>query len=139
MPKCIGRMTQNNINPVNNNAIKTKTNTQMSTMCQICCDRSIRRILKLRNPGKKEGIFFGHIVPLHVHSHIYGQIIGGARTPPVALLGGPVAPPAPGSYSTVTVLLSLLKCSTCTMKIAYHMHKLHLLLAFDGSMITARQ
>ena len=35
------------------------------------------------------------MVPLRVHGHIYGQIIGGGQDPPVALLGGPVAPPVP--------------------------------------------
>ena len=78
------QVSQNNINPVNNNAINKDKHTNVNNVSNLL--RSIRRILKLQNPEKKNS-FFLHVVPLRVHSHIYGQIIGGAR-PPVALLGG---------------------------------------------------
>ena len=44
------------------------------------------------------------MVPLRVHGNIYGQIIGGAG-PPVALLGGPVALPAPLVPTPLVLLL----------------------------------
>ena len=76
-------MTQNNINPVNNNAINKDKYTHKLN-CHIC---------------QKMLVFF-HFFKQILHGHMYGQIIGGAR-PPVALLGGPVPPPGPlGSYST---------------------------------------
>ena len=97
-PKCIGRMTQNNINPVNNNAINKDKYTNVNNVSNLL--RSIRRILKLRNPEKNENIFL-HMVPLRIHGHIYGQIIGGGARLPCCIIGGASAPPGPpSSYST---------------------------------------
>ena len=53
--KCIGRMTQNNINPVNNNAINKDKYTNVNNVSNLL--RSIHRILKLRNPEKNR-VFF---------------------------------------------------------------------------------
>ena len=43
--------------------------------------------------------FFLHMVPLRIHTVTYMARLLGGPGPPVALLGGPVAP-RPGSYST---------------------------------------
>ena len=120
-PKCIGRMTQNNINPVNNNAINKDKYTNVNNVSNLL--RSIRRILKLRNPEEKKLNFFGHMVPLRVHGHIYGQIIGGPG-PPCCIIGGASAPPAPppGSYSTAHrfKVCSIYVCTYVHMYIPYY-------------------
>ena len=89
-PKCIGRMTQNNINPVNNNAINKDKYTNVNDVSNLL--RSIHRILKLRNP-EKNLFFFGRMVPFAYTVTYMTRLLGGA-SPAVALLGGPVPPSA---------------------------------------------
>ena len=91
-PKCIGRMTQNNINPVNNNAINKDKYTNVNYVSNLL--RLIRRILKLRNPEKKPGFFWTYGPFAHTRSHIWPDYWG-ARSPLLHYWGGGALPPVP--------------------------------------------
>ena len=89
-PKCIGRMNQNNINPVNNNAINKDKYTNVNNVSNLL--RSIRRILKLRNPEKTD-IFFTYGPFARTRSHIWPDYWGGQ--PPLLHYWGGSGPPSP--------------------------------------------